>query len=67
MLFLEMFIREEDLIFPLRTKKFLRAGLMVVVSLFRKEKVDFSLQLQNSSMEITVVFCFISHNRTTKI
>lgn len=49
MLFLEMFIREEDLIFPLRTEKFLRAGWMVVTSLFRKEKASFCLSANTAT------------------
>lgn len=49
MLFLETFIREEDLIFPLRTEKFLRAGWMVLASLFRKEKASFCLSANTAT------------------
>lgn len=54
-LFLEMFMREEGLIFPLRTAKFIRAGWMVVASLFRKEKVDIHLSADTDTFSCKAV------------
>lgn len=55
MLVLETFMREEDLTFSLRTAEFLRAGWMVVASLFRKEKLQFCLSAHTPTFSCKAV------------
>lgn len=67
-------MREEGLIFPLRTAKFLRAGWMVFASLFRKEKNQLNVFLQTLTLLVAKQrygdqngFLFNLPARTTKI
>lgn len=48
-------MRDEDLTFPLRTAEFLRAGWMVVASLFRKEKLQFCLSAHTPTFSCKAV------------